>query len=57
MSEQTKMLRSLIIMLGGGVVIFDKSWDKTTQDTVNQWGGWLRAAFEYSSQCVGFPIS
>jgi len=57
MAERTKMLRSLLIMSSSGIVIFEKSWDKTTQDTVNQWGGLIRATYEFSSQSVGYPVS
>uniref|UniRef100_A0A6B2LE33 Uncharacterized protein n=1 Tax=Arcella intermedia TaxID=1963864 RepID=A0A6B2LE33_9EUKA len=51
------MLRSVIIMSGSGIVIFEKSWDKTTNESVNQWGGLIRTICEFSSQSVGYPVS
>jgi len=37
--------------------VFEKSWDKEKSSQENQWGGLIRATYEYSSQSVGFPVS
>jgi len=55
------MFKSVIIMSGSGVVLFEKSWDKKSgqKETsfANQWGGLVRAVLEFSKQSVGLPLS